>query len=386
MRRTVFTAEHEAFRSVIRQFVADEVVPVYPEWERAGHPPRAFFRRLGELGVFGIEAPEEYGGAGQASYKFHAVIAEETGRAGVGFGSSVVHAELILPYLLRYGTPEQHERWIPGFVTGELMTAIAMTEPGTGSDLAGIRTEARLAADGSHYVLNGAKTFITGGVVADRVLVVCRTSPATAADRRSGLSVLVVDARAEGFTVGRKLDKIGLLASDTAELAFQDVRVPVEDLLGEEGRAFAYLSENLPRERLSIAVSSYAQAAGALGMAVRYARDREVFGARLADFQNTKFVLADCAADVSAMQAVADRALDAHDAGELGAGEAAQAKLFCTETAARVIDRCLQLHGGYGYMREYPVARLYADNRVHRIFGGTSEIMRAIIAKSLDLS
>ncbi|WP_055589252.1 acyl-CoA dehydrogenase family protein [Streptacidiphilus griseoplanus] len=385
MRRGVFTEDHEVFRGIVRRFLAEEVVPAHPEWERAGHPPREFFLRLGELGVFGIEAPEEFGGAGIASYKYHAVLAEETARAGVSLGSSVVHAELILPYLLRYADEEQRRRWLPGFVSGRLMTAIAMTEPGTGSDLAGIRTRAELSADGGHYLLNGAKTFITGGLVADRVLVVCRTSPAPSGDRRAGLSILVVDTSSPGFSVGRKLEKIGLRASDTVELSFTDVRVPAGDLLGRESEAFSYLSENLPRERLSIAVSSHAQAAAALRFTVEYVRDRTVFSQRVSDFQNTRFVLADCASDVAALEAVADRALEAYDAGELTAAEAAGAKLFCTETAARVIDRCLQLHGGYGYMREYPIARLYADNRVHRIYGGTSEIMRTIIAKSLDL-
>jgi alkylation response protein AidB-like acyl-CoA dehydrogenase len=384
MRRTVFTDDHESFRLVVRRFIAEQVSPVYADWEQAGGPPREFFRRLGELGVFGIEVPEEFGGAGRSSYKFHAVVAEELGRAGVSFGSSVVHSELILPYLLRYGTPEQHKRWLPGFASGDLMTAIAMTEPGTGSDLAGIRTRAQLSEDGGHYLLNGAKTFITGGAVADRVLVVARTATVPG-DRRAGLSILVVDTRSEGFSVGRRLEKIGLHATDTVELDFTDVRVSVEDLLGEEGAAFSYLASNLPRERLSIAVSSYAQAAGAFGFALRQVQEREVFGRKVADFQNTKFVLADCASDVFAMQTVVDRTMEAHDTGELTPGEAAQAKLFCTETASRVIDRCLQLHGGYGYMREYPIARLYEDNRVQRIFGGTSEIMRAIIAKSHGL-
>jgi acyl-CoA dehydrogenase len=266
-----------------------------------------------------------------------------------------------------------------------MMTAIAMTEPGTGSDLAGMRTTAKLSADGTHYVLNGAKTFITGGVQADRVLVCCRTAPATPEDRRAGLSILVVDTTLEGYAVGRTLDKLGLKSSDTAELSFTDVRVPVEDLLGEEGKAFGYLTHNLPQERLGIAVGAYAQAAAAVEFARAYVRERTVFGKEVASFQNTKFVLADCRSDVDAMQAVVDRALDAHDAGELSAADAASAKLFTTETAARVIDKCLQLHGGYGYMTEYPVSRLYADTRVTRIYGGTSEVMRSIVAKSMGL-
>jgi acyl-CoA dehydrogenase len=385
VRRTVFNEDHEAYRATIREFIAEEVVPVYPQWEELGHVPRDFYLRLGELGVFGIEVPEEFGGAGESSFKFSAVTTEELARAGVSFGGSSVHTALCLPYLLTYGDDEQKKRWLPGFVSGEIMTAIAMTEPGTGSDLAGMKTTAKLSPDGTHYVLNGAKTFITGGVLADRVLVVCRTAPATKEDRRGGLSILVVDTKSEGYQVGRKLEKIGLRTSDTAELSFTDVKVPVEDLLGEEGRAFSYLTHNLPQERLGIAVGAYAQAAAAVQFALDYVRERTVFGQPVAGFQNTKFVLADCQTEVEAAQAVVDRALDAHDDGELSAADAAKAKLFCTDVASRVIDKCLQLHGGYGYMLEYPIARLYADNRVNRIYGGTSEVMRTIIAKSLGL-
>ncbi|MEV4435290.1 acyl-CoA dehydrogenase family protein [Streptomyces sp. NPDC049585] len=385
MRRTVFNEDHEAFRETIRTFIAAEVVPYYDQWRAAGAVPRDFYKKLGELGVFGIEVPEEYGGAGQRTYKYQAVISEECARAGVGFGGSSVHTALCLPYLLTYGTEEQKRRWLPPFVSGGMMTAIAMTEPGTGSDLAGMRTTARLSDDGTHYVLNGAKTFITGGVQADRVLVCARTSPATPEDRRGGISLLVVDTSSEGYAVGRKLEKLGLQASDTAELSFTDVKVPVEDLLGEEGKAFGYLTHNLPQERLGIAFTAYAQSAAALEFAKAYVRERTVFGQPVAAFQNTKFVLADCKADVDAMQAVVDRALEAHDAGELTAADAASAKLFTTERAAVVIDKCLQLHGGYGYMMEYPIARLYADTRVSRIYGGTSEVMRSIIAKSMGL-
>jgi alkylation response protein AidB-like acyl-CoA dehydrogenase len=381
----VFNEDQEAYRETIRDFIQSEVVPVYAQWEEAGHPPRDFYYKLGELGVFGIQVPEEYGGAGENSFKFSAVTTEELARAGVSFGGSSVHTALCLPYLLTYGNDEQKKRWLPAFVSGEIMTAIAMTEPGTGSDLAGMKTTAKLSPDGTHYVLNGAKTFITGGVLADRVLVVCRTAPATPEDRRGGLSILVVDTKSEGYQVGRKLEKLGLRTSDTAELSFTDVKVPVEDLLGEEGKAFSYLTHNLPQERLGIAVGAYAQAAAAVQFALAYVRERTVFGQPVAGFQNTKFVLADCQTEVEAAQAVVDRALDAHDLHELTAADAAKAKLFCTDVASRVIDKCLQLHGGYGYMLEYPIARLYADNRVNRIYGGTSEVMRTIIAKSLGL-
>ncbi|MDT3399351.1 acyl-CoA dehydrogenase family protein [Streptomyces sp. B1866] len=385
MRRTVFSEDHEAFRQTIRDFIAAEVAPHFDQWRQAGHPPRDFYKKLGELGVFGIEVPEEYGGAGEKSFKFNAVITEELARAGVSFGGSSVHTALCLPYLLKYATEEQKQRWLPPFVSGDMMTAIAMTEPGTGSDLAGMRTTAKLSEDGTHYVLNGAKTFITGGALADRVLVCARTAPPSPEDRRGGISILVVDTKSEGYAVGRKLEKLGQHATDTAELSFTDVHVPVTDRLGEEGRAFEYLTHNLPQERLGIAIGAYAQAAAAVDFAKDYVRERTVFGKPVAHFQNTKFVLADCKAELDAVQAVVDRALEAHDARELTPADAASAKLFSTETAGRIIDKCLQLHGGYGYMMEYPVARLYADARVNRIYGGTSEVMRTIIAKSMGL-
>ncbi len=385
MRRTVFNEDHEAFRQTLREFINAEVVPNYQKWYEAGIVPREFYYKLAELGLFGIEVPEEYGGAGMTSFKYSAIETEELARAAVSFGGSAVHVALCLPYLLKLGTEEQKKRWLPRFISGAMMFAIAMTEPGTGSDLAGMRTTAKLSEDGSHYVLNGAKTFITGGVHADRVIVCARTAPQKEDDRRYGISLLVVDALLEGYTVGRKLDKLGLRVSDTAELAFDDVKVPAQDLLGEENKGFSYLGQNLPQERLAIAYGAYAQAGAAVELAKRYTQERQVFGKSVASFQNTKFELAACKAEVDAAQAVADRALEAHDVGELTPAEAASAKLFCTEVASRVIDRCLQLHGGYGYINEYPIARLYADNRVNRIYGGTSEVMKTIIAKDMGL-
>jgi acyl-CoA dehydrogenase len=385
VRLPVFDQDHEAYREMLRGFITKEVAPVHHEWEEQGHPPREFYRRLGELGVLGVQVPQEYGGGGEKSLKFAAVALEETARAGVTFGNHSVHSNLILPYLLEHATQEQKRRWLPGFASGDLMTAIAMTEPGTGSDLANIRTRAVLSADGTHYVLNGAKTFISGGAQADLVLVVARTAPYDPQDRRAGLSILCVPSSSEGFTVGRKLGKIGLKASDTAELSFTDVVVPVENRLGEEGTGFAQLTGNLPQERLVIALGSAASAAAALRLATEYVKDRTVFGRPVAHFQNTKFVLAECATEVDSIQLFADRALLLHEAGDLTAADAAKAKLHCTEAAGRVIDKCLQLHGGYGYITEYPIARLYADARVSRIFGGTNEVMKTIIAKSLGL-
>ncbi len=383
MRRDLFTAEQEDFRLLIREFTQREIVPRYGDWEQAGEVPRSFFRKLGEIGVMGMAIPEKHGGSGDADYRYNVILQEEASRALVTMGTVRTQLDVILPYFLSYANDEQRERWFPGLASGELLTAIAMTEPGTGSDLAGIRS--RAAASGDHYVLNGAKTFITGGILADLVIVVARTSEFDPADRRAGLTLLVVEDGMPGFVKGRKLDKIGLKVQDTAELSFTDVRVAVANRLGEEGAAFGYLGHNLPQERMTIAVGSVAQARAAVDAAVSYVSSRQVFGKPLASFQNTKFELAACATEVEAGQALLDRALGLLIAGELSGADAAVAKLFCTEMQARVVDRCLQLFGGYGYITEYPIARLYADARVTRIYGGTSEVMKSIISKSLGL-
>lgn len=385
MQRTIMTEEHEQFRKMLRDFIEKEVVPHREEWDELGRPPREFFRRLGELGVLGIQVPEEFGGGGESSFIYNTIVFEEVARAGVSFGSYTVHACLILPYLLEYATEEQKRRWLPGFADGSIMTAIAMTEPGTGSDLANIATTAKLSEDGTHYVVNGSKTFITGGVTADLILTVCRTSPFDPENRRGGLSIIAVPTDSEGFSVGRKLDKIGLHQQDTAELSYSDVKVPVENLLGEEGAGFGYLTHNLPQERLSIALNQVGFAEAAIAHAIAYTKDRKVFGKPVAAFQNTKFVLAECSAETQAARVYVDRCLELLDRKELSVADAARAKLFCTEVAGRVIDKCLQLHGGYGYITEYPIARLYADTRVTRIYGGTSEVMKTIISKDLGL-
>ncbi|TSE01587.1 acyl-CoA dehydrogenase [Skermania sp. ID1734] len=383
MKRTIYDTDHEDFRAMIRDFLAAEVVPHYEDWTRTG-TPRELFNKLGDLGIMGFGIPEEYGGPGAVSYKYQAIISEETTRVGVELGHYMVTTGIVLPYFLNLATEDQRKAWLPRIASGEIVLAIAMTEPGAGSDLAGIRTTATLSADGRHYLLNGAKTFITGARNADLTIVVARTSPATD-DRRAGLSLLVVENRSPGFEVGRQLEKIGQHAIDTCELAFSDVVVPVENVLGEEGRGFWYLGQNLPRERLAIANHAVASAAAAVEFARTYVQTREVFGHSLAEFQNTKFVLAECATEVEAAQALVDKALELDDDEELGVADAARAKLFCTEVAARVIDKCLQLHGGYGYITEHPIARLYADTRVNRIYGGTSEVMKTIIAKELGL-
>ncbi|RYE41160.1 MAG: acyl-CoA dehydrogenase [Hyphomicrobiales bacterium] len=383
MRRAVFNEDHESFRSMIRKYLETEVVPHFPKWEKAGHPPREFYEGLGSLGVLGMAVPEEYGGAGEPSYKYSAVLTEESLRATLGVGTVRVHMDLVLPYFMTYGTPEQHARWLPGFCRGDLMTAIALTEPGTGSDLAGIATTAVL--DGDHYIVNGSKTFITGGINADLVLTAVRTSPPAPENRRAGLSLLVIEADTPGYSVGRNLEKLGLKAQDTAELFFDNVRVRADNILGEEGQAFSYLSHNLPQERLSIAVGSLAAARAAVTATIDYVSERKAFGKPIASFQNTKFVLAECDTEIEAGQALVDRALEEHETGDLTAVDAAKVKLYTTELQGRVVDKCLQLFGGYGYMTEYPISRLYADARVTRIYGGSSEIMKTIIGKNLGL-
>jgi acyl-CoA dehydrogenase len=383
IRRDVFTAEQGDFRLMIRDFVEREIVPEYPEWEKAGEAPRSFFRRLGEIGVMGMAIPEKFGGSGEPDFRYSAILQEEASRALVTMSTVRTQLDVILPYFLNYANDEQRERWFPGLAAGELLTAIAMTEPGTGSDLAGMTS--RAVRDGDHYVLNGAKTFITGGYLADLVIVACRTADPLPGDRRSGLTLLVVADGMPGFVKGAKLDKIGLKAQDTAELSFADVRVPVANRLGEEGAAFGYLGNNLPQERMTIAVGSVSQARAAVAATVEYAKERRVFGQELASFQNTKFELAACATEVEAAQALLDRAMLSLTAGELSGPDAAQVKLFASEVQARVMDRCLQLFGGYGYITEFPIARLYADARVTRIYGGTSEVMKSIISKSMGL-
>jgi acyl-CoA dehydrogenase len=382
MRRALFTDDHELFRATLRDFLQKEVVAHYPEWEEAHGVPREIFRKLGDLGVMGINMPEEHGGAGQLDYLYNVVIQEEAARAGVTVGSLRTQLDIILPYFRAYATDEQAARWFPGISSGELLTAIAMTEPDTGSDLAGVRTRAE--RDGDHYVINGAKTFITGGLLADLVIVLARTSR-DEQNRRHGLSLIVVEDGTPGFEKGRKLDKIGLKTQDTVELSFSDVRVPVANRLGEEDVAFGYLGHNLPQERLAIAVGAAASSRAALEATVDYVRQRKIFGQHVSDFQNTKFELAAVATEVEAAESMLDRALAEFANGELTPVDAAKTKLFCTEVQGRVVDRCLQLFGGYGYINEYRIAGLYADARVTRIYGGTSEVMKSIISKSLGL-
>ena len=340
------------------------------------------FSSAGKYGFVGIAIPEEYGGGGSRDFRFNQVIAEEFAAAGIG-GSGLgltLHNDVCTPYFLEYCTEEQRQRWFPGIASGELITAVAMTEPGTGSDLAGIATTA--VRDGDEYVLNGSKTFITNGINADLVIVAAKTDPS---QRHSGMSLLVVERGTPGFERGRNLEKVGLHSQDTAELFFTDARVPVANRLGEEGQGFRYLSHNLAQERMSIAITGVSMARAALGWTLDYVKERTAFGASIGSFQNTKFVLAEVKTEVDVAQAYIDQCVLALIAGTLNASEAAEAKLFATELQTRVIDRCVQLFGGYGYMIEYPIARAYIDARVTTIYGGTSEIMKTIIAKSIGL-
>ncbi len=382
MERTLFSAEHDGFRAMFADFLKREVEPFYPEWELEARVPRSLLVRLGDIGVVGMNMPTEYGGGGESDYAYNAIVQEETAKALVTLGTLRTHMDIVLPYFRTYANEEQRERWFPGICRGELFTAIAMTEPDTGSDLAGVRTSA--VRDGGIYVLNGTKTFISGGEVADLIIVLARTSK-DASNRRHGLSLLVVEDGMAGFTKGRRLDKLGLDMQDTVELSFDDVRVPVSNLLGEEDIAFSYLGHNLAQERVALATGAVAQTSVALELTKSYVTQRSVFGTTVSSFQNTKFELAAVATEVQAAQTFLDRGIAELSQRRLGAADAAMIKLFCTEVQGRSIDRCLQLFGGYGYVREYPIARLYADARVTRIYGGTSEVMKSIISKSLGL-
>jgi len=383
MRRHLFEKDHEEFRQLIRAFIEREVSPHYDEWTKAGVVPRELYTKLGEIGAMGIAVPEEYGGGGQNDYRYNAVIQEESARANVTLGTFRTHLDVVLPYLLKLANAEQRDRWFPGLASGELFLAIAMTEPGTGSDLAGVKTTAK--RDGGHFVINGAKTFITGAELADLVIVLARTTDPGDGNRRGGLSLIVVEADTPGFEKGRRLEKIGMKVQDTLELSFTDVRVPVENLLGEQDKGFSYLGHNLAQERLAIAVGSVAQSRAALELTLDYVKNRALFGTTVAAMQNTKFELASVASEIEAAQAMLDLGIRELVEGELSGADAAKIKLFCTEMQGRVMDRCLQLHGGYGYILEYPIARLYTDARVSRIYGGTSEVMKTIVSKSLGL-
>jgi len=379
--RTLFEPEHDLFRESYRGFLERHVAPYHDEWEQAKIVDRGVWLEAGKQGFLGMAVPEEYGGGGNDDFRYNVIITEETtaGRfSGLGFP---LQNDIIAPYLLCLATEEQKQRWLPGFCSGELITAIAMTEPGTGSDLQGITTRAVKQDEGS-WVLNGSKTFITNGIHSDLVIVVACTDPDKGA---LGFSLLVVERGMEGFERGRHLDKIGLEAQDTAELSFTDVKVPAENLLGEEGSGFVYLMQNLPQERISIAVMAAAGMEAVLQQTLQYTKDRKAFGKPIGSFQNTRFTLAELSTEATVVRMMVDEFLGLHLEDKLTVEQAAMAKWYSTEAQVRLNDRCLQLHGGYGYMREYPVARAFLDSRIQTIYGGTTEIMKEIIGRSLGV-
>jgi alkylation response protein AidB-like acyl-CoA dehydrogenase len=381
MQRKHYDEDQLAFADAVRTFISKQLQPHYLEWEAAGLAPRELFAEAGASGFLGMQIPERYGGGGVPDFRFNQVLGEELALAGIG-GAGLgltLHNDICLPYFLRYCTEQQRQRWLPGIASGELITAVAMTEPGAGSDLASIRSSAR--PDGTDLIVNGAKTFITNGINADLVIVAVRTGP----ERHKGLSLVVVERGMPGFERGRNLDKLGLHSQDTAELFFTDVRVPKENVLGELGTGFYSLVANLPQERMSLAISGLASARAASNWTIDYVRQRKAFGNPIGALQNTRFVLAEIDTELDVTQAYVDRCVLALNAEELTAEDAAKAKWWATELQGRVVDRCLQLHGGYGYMQEYPIGRAYADARVTRIYGGATEVMKEIIGRSLKL-
>ena len=378
--RTLFEPEHEMFRESFRTFLERHVAPHHDQWEKDKLVDRGVWQEAGKQGFLGMAVPEEFGGGGVDDFRYNTIITEEIiakRYSGLGFS---LHNDVVAPYLLRLTTEEQKQRWLPKFCSGELISAIAMTEPGTGSDLQGIKT--RAVKEGDHYILNGAKTFITNGIHADLVIVVAQTDPEKGA---LGFSLLVVERGMEGFERGRKLDKIGLDAQDTAELSFTDLKVPAENLLGEEGQGFIYLMQNLPQERISIAIMAAAAMEAVLDVTLQYTKERKAFGKPIGSQQNSRFLLAELSTEATVVRMMVDEFIRLHLDEKLTVEQAAMAKWYSTEKQVHLIDRCLQLHGGYGYMREYDVARAYLDARVQTIYGGTTEIMKEIIGRSMGV-
>lgn len=379
IKRTAFDSEHDMFRDSFRKFLKEEAVPFHEQWEKDGQVSHEFWKKAGAQGYLCPTVPEAYGGS-EADFRYNAVVSEEVanfGLTGIGFN---LHSDIAVPYLMAYGTEEQKQKYLPGCVSGDIVTAIAMTEPGTGSDLQNVKTNAVLSDDGEHYILNGSKTFITNGQLADLVIVVAKTNP-DGGSRSS--SLLLVETGMEGFLKGQNLNKIGMKAQDTSELFFQDVKVPKANLLGEEGMGFIYLMQELPQERLSVSLAAVSCAESILAQTVEYVKDRKAFGKTIASFQNTQFKLAEMSSTVTMARVFIDKCLELHLDKELDSVTAAKLKLLTTDIQCDVVDECLQLHGGYGYMWEYPVARAYADARVQKIYAGTNEIMKLIIGRDL---
>ena len=372
-----YTEEHNSFRERLKVFLAEEVTPFGDQWEADKIVPKSVWRKMGQGGFLCTDVAAEYGGMG-GDFLYSLIVAEEMTKTWITGLATPLHSDIVVPYILEFGSAAQKDKYIPTCVTGDIVTAIAMTEPGTGSDLQGIKTTAVL--DGDEYVINGSKTFISNGQQADLIIVAARTDPAGGA---AGTSLLLVEATTPGFERGTNLEKVGMKAQDTSELFFSDARVPKANLLGKEGEGFLYLMRELPQERLSIALMCIATAESVLQQTVAYVSERKAFGKPLAAFQNTQFKLAEMDTEVTAARVFIDRCLELHLDGKLDAVDASKAKLLSTELLGRVVDECVQLHGGYGYMWEYPVARAYADARVQRIVGGTSEVMKLIIGRAL---
>ncbi|GAA3199326.1 acyl-CoA dehydrogenase family protein [Actinocorallia longicatena] len=380
MAREIFNEEHEAFRDMVRSFIAKEITPFHEQWEKDGVVSRDVWTAAGRAGLLGINLPEEYGGGGNDDYRYYVIFNEELARAGVHGPGFSVHNDINGGYLKQLCNEEQRQRWFPGYCSGELITGIAMTEPAAGSDLQGIKTTA--IKDGDHYVLNGSKTFISNGILADMVIVVAKTDPAAGA---RGVSLLAVERGMAGFERGRNLDKVGMHAQDTAELFFDNVRVPAANLLGEEGQGFIYLMTNLARERLCIGATALAGAETAFEQTLEYCKSRTAFGRPIGKFQNSRFKLAEMKTEITVARAFTDQCILEDNAGTLTPEAAAMLKWWNTEMLKSVVDRCVQLYGGYGYMTEYPIAKAYQDARIQTIFGGTTEIMKEIIGRSLGV-
>ncbi|HEU4515333.1 MAG TPA: acyl-CoA dehydrogenase family protein [Nocardioidaceae bacterium] len=378
--REIFEPEHESFRQTVRSFIDKEIAPHHEQWEKDGIVDRSVWTKAGSLGLLCFDVPEEYGGAGVTDFRYNLVMAEELTRAGVNGPGFLVHTDIIVPYITSLGTPDQKQRWLPGLVSGETISAIAMTEPGAGSDLQGIRTTA--VDKGDHYVLNGSKTFISNGILADLVIVVAKTDPSAG---HKGVSLLVVERGMDGFERGRNLDKMGLKAQDTAELFFDNVIVPKDNLLGEEGSGFISLMVNLPQERLSIAMIAAAACEHILELSLAYAKERQAFGKPIGSFQHNRFLLAEMATEAHIARVFVDDCVTRHNQGKLDATLASMAKWWTTELQNRLVNHAVQIHGGYGYMNEYPIARAYVDSRIQTIYGGTTEIQKEIIGRSLGL-
>ena len=375
--RTIFTPEHESFRDTVRRFIETEVTPHHAEWEKVGQVPRSLWKKAGELGLLCVNAPEAYGGQG-ADFLYSAILIEEMARAGATGPTFYLHSDIVAPYLVDFGTEAQKAKWLPRMATGDVVVALGMSEPSGGSDVQNIRTQA--IRDGDEYVINGQKVFTTNGHSADLLLLACKTDPT---QKAKGVSLILVETDRAGFTRGRKLEKIGCKAQDTSELFFSDVRVPVSNLLGTEGGGFGILMTQLAGERLIQAIRAVSASEAAIEWTLAYAVDRKMFGQTLADFQNTRFSLANLHAQVLAQRVFVDRCIQLHADGKLDAVDAASCKLVTTDLQFKVMDECLQFFGGWGYMWEYPIARAFADARMCRIGGGTAEVMKQIIANSL---